>query len=113
MSETETRMPKGFVLVDFNKPMSFTDAAQCYARYMLSARTGMKEHICAVCGEPMRFRFCEVYDDPYMDYVIAGCDRCKIYSDACHFQRYNFSPIELATGAMQTAIEEFERRINP
>lgn len=113
MNETEIRMPKGFVTVDFNEPMGFTDAAMFYARYLLNASSGRKEHECPVCGSKLWFRFCEVYGDPYMDYVMAGCNHCKVFSDACYFRRYNISPIELATGAVQSAINEFERRIKP
>lgn len=103
-------LPKGLIPIDHERPLSFNQATLWYSRFMLMIRYGLRKHQCPICGGEVHFRFCEVYDDPYMNYIIAGCPDCKITSDACYYPRYNISPIDLANGAMQRAIEEFGRR---
>ncbi len=103
-------LPKGLIPINHEKPLKFNQAALWYSRFMLMIRDGLTKHQCPICGDELHFHFCEVYGDPYMDYIMASCQRCKISSDACYYPRYGISPIELANGAMQRAIEEFERR---
>lgn len=103
-------LPKGLIPIDRLSPKSFTKTALWYSRFMLIVRDGIQKHVCPICGDELHFHFCEVYGDPYMDYVMVSCKRCKISSDACYYPRYNISPIDLANGAMQRAIDEFGRR---
>lgn len=103
----ELRLAKDFIPIEDGQSLSFTGAALMY----LSGVKGGKP-TCPICGHELVFQNADVYKDPYMEYVIAGCARCNIYSDACYYPKYNHSPIEYANGALTRAISEFERRTN-
>lgn len=104
-------LPHDILPVDGKEEKTFAQAALWYLRYMGIVKHGIPKHVCPICGEELHFHFCEVYGDPYMDYIMVRCLKCKISSDSCYYPRYNISPIELANGAMQRAIDEFEKRV--
>lgn len=104
------KLPDGLIPIDFNKPLTFSQTALWYSRYMLMVRYGIDKHRCPVCRTELHFHFCDVYGDKYTEYVIVSCPNCKVSSDACYYPKYNISPVELANGAMKRALDEFERR---
>jgi hypothetical protein len=104
------KMPNGLIPIDCTKPLTFTETALWYSRYMLMVRYGIDKHRCPVCRTELHFHFCDVYGDKYTKYVIVRCPNCKVSSDACYYPRYNISPVELSNGAIKRALDEFERR---
>ena len=103
---SEPRFAKEFIQIGDEK-LGFHDAAMMYYSMLKCGKP-----TCHICWHELVFQSADVYKDPYTEYVIAGCARCNIYSDACYFPKYNHSPIEYANGALTRAISEFERRVN-
>lgn len=102
MSEIEGALP-------VDEKLSFTQAALKYLRIKLMISGKGCKHVCPKCGGNV-FLSTEESSDPYFDTITAYCKTCCIKSDTYYYPKYNFSPIEFAEGALQTSIDDFERR---
>lgn len=95
-----------------DKPLTFVQAAIWYLRVKLLYENGSGEHTCPRCGGKLKFHNGKVESSKNgLCWVAVSCPNCKTASDRCEYPEFNYSPIELANGAMTRALKEFERKV--
>ena len=108
---TDTRFAEDYIPLADGR-FTFFETALRYSNYkLLMQGNAYGKHICKRCGYELHFSSDDIKGDNYHCYVCVWCSQCRVKSENHVFPKYNYSPVELAEGALQDAINELQRRV--
>lgn len=108
---TDAKFAEDFIPLDDEK-FTFFECALRYTNYMLLKQGKVYgKHICKRCGYELHFSSGDIKGDPYHCFVCVWCNQCRVKSENHIYPKYNYSPVELANGALQDAINQLQERV--